>query len=203
MSEVNSNYNYSYTIIKSTLKTINTALLGIDEALIALTSALENKQDTLVSGENIKTINNASLLGEGNIEVQKPLIAGENITIAPDGQTINANPIVKLYLHRIKFSGRDGNLTEYGGDSYIMVLTDNNRAITRTEFFMDGSYRCIIGVMLSDTNLGEIYLSNVNWLEAGQVGYTLKCKPSTGAATVELSNPDINDWTDYVSTDNA
>ena len=35
----------------------------------AVASAISNKQDTLVSGTNIKTINNASILGEGNIEI--------------------------------------------------------------------------------------------------------------------------------------
>ena len=34
------------------------------------TSALAGKQDTLVSGTNIKTINGQSILGEGNIEIQ-------------------------------------------------------------------------------------------------------------------------------------
>lgn len=36
----------------------------------ALTSLQESKQDTLVSGTNIKTINNQSLLGSGNIDIQ-------------------------------------------------------------------------------------------------------------------------------------
>lgn len=35
-----------------------------------LTSLLAGKQDTLVSGTNIKTINGQSILGEGNIEIQ-------------------------------------------------------------------------------------------------------------------------------------
>lgn len=35
-----------------------------------ISKALENKQDTLVSGSNIKTINNQSLIGEGNIELE-------------------------------------------------------------------------------------------------------------------------------------
>lgn len=35
-----------------------------------LTNALASKQDTLVSGSNIKTINNESILGEGNIEIK-------------------------------------------------------------------------------------------------------------------------------------
>jgi len=33
-------------------------------------TALSNKQDTLVSGTNIKTINNTSILGSGNIDIQ-------------------------------------------------------------------------------------------------------------------------------------
>lgn len=35
----------------------------------ALETAMGNKQDTLVSGTNIKTINNQSILGEGNLEI--------------------------------------------------------------------------------------------------------------------------------------
>lgn len=31
---------------------------------------LSNKQDTLISGTNIKTINNTSILGSGNIDIQ-------------------------------------------------------------------------------------------------------------------------------------
>ena len=36
----------------------------------AITAATSTKQDTLVSGTNIKTINNESILGEGNITIQ-------------------------------------------------------------------------------------------------------------------------------------
>ena len=38
-----------------------------------LTSALQNKQDTLVSGINVKTVNNQSILGEGNIDIENEL----------------------------------------------------------------------------------------------------------------------------------
>jgi hypothetical protein len=31
---------------------------------------IDDKQDTLVSGTNIKTINNTSILGSGNIDIQ-------------------------------------------------------------------------------------------------------------------------------------
>lgn len=52
----------------------------------AITAATSTKQDTLVSGTNIKTINSQSILGEGNITIQggsggKAVSAGTNISI--------------------------------------------------------------------------------------------------------------------------
>ena len=51
----------------------------------AITSATSTKQDTLVSGTNIKTINGETLLGEGNITIQggggKAIEAGRGISI--------------------------------------------------------------------------------------------------------------------------
>lgn len=53
----------------------------------AITAATSTKQDTLVSGTNIKTINNQSILGEGNITIQggsgggKAIEAGRGISI--------------------------------------------------------------------------------------------------------------------------
>ena len=57
---------------------IDNAISGIDlsdyytsaETQSAITESLSGKQDTLVSGTNIKTINNQSLLGSGNIDIQ-------------------------------------------------------------------------------------------------------------------------------------
>lgn len=41
-----------------------------DLSIYATKTELDNKQDTLVSGSNIKTINNESILGSGNIDIQ-------------------------------------------------------------------------------------------------------------------------------------
>lgn len=46
---------------------------------IATMSDISSKQDTLVSGTNIKTVNSTSLLGSGNIAVQPTLVSGTNI----------------------------------------------------------------------------------------------------------------------------
>lgn len=50
-----------------------------------ISTALNAKQDTLISGTNIKTINNESILGSGNIDIQsgggKAIEAGRGISI--------------------------------------------------------------------------------------------------------------------------
>ena len=48
----------------------NTDNFATKDELTALETSLGNKQDTLVSGTNIKTINNQSILGEGNITIE-------------------------------------------------------------------------------------------------------------------------------------
>lgn len=50
---------------------------------------IDDKQDTLVSGTNIKTINNTSLLGSGNIDIQ----GGGTITVDDTLSTTSTNPV--------------------------------------------------------------------------------------------------------------
>lgn len=56
---------------------LSNATYNIKDAIAR--SDILTKQDTLVSGTNIKTINNTSLLGSGNIAVQPTLVSGTNI----------------------------------------------------------------------------------------------------------------------------
>jgi hypothetical protein len=51
-------------------------------------TAIDTKQDTLVSGTNIKTINSSSLLGSGDVDVQETLVSGTNI------KTINSTSLL-------------------------------------------------------------------------------------------------------------
>jgi len=62
------------------------------------------KQDTLTSGTNIKTVNNTSLLGSGNVAVQPTLVSGTNI------KTINNESILG-----------SGNISISGGGATITV----------------------------------------------------------------------------------
>ena len=55
----------------------------------ATTTQLNSKQDTLVSGQNIKTINGQSVIGEGNIDIT----GGGTITVDSELSTVSENPV--------------------------------------------------------------------------------------------------------------
>ena len=83
----------------------------------AITAATSTKQDTLVSGTNIKTINNESLLGSGNITIQggggggKAVSGGTNISITTGetADTINCTlPITASNNNRCIITGTEG-----------------------------------------------------------------------------------------------
>jgi hypothetical protein len=68
------NTNSSVSAVAEGLNTYKSAtderLGSLEESADALERSLGNKQDTLVSGENIKTINGQPLLGSGNIQIK-------------------------------------------------------------------------------------------------------------------------------------
>ena len=67
-----------------------------DNAVNSLYSGLAtSKQDTLVSGTNIKTVNSTSLLGSGDITVQATLVSGTNIKTV-DGVSLLGSGNIKI-----------------------------------------------------------------------------------------------------------
>jgi hypothetical protein len=62
-------------------------------SLPALT-ALATKQDSLVSGTNIKTVNSNSLLGSGDVAVQETLVSGTNIKTLNNTSLLGSGNIV-------------------------------------------------------------------------------------------------------------
>lgn len=64
---VSSNFSGDTITINTTVE--DNSHSHIVDNITGLTELINNKQDSLVSGENIKTVNGESLLGEGNIEI--------------------------------------------------------------------------------------------------------------------------------------
>ena len=61
----------------------------VDSKNASQDEAIQSKQDKLISGTNIKTINNQSLLGEGNINIE----AGSSITVDSALSDTSENPV--------------------------------------------------------------------------------------------------------------
>lgn len=66
-SQTLTNYN---TRITNNSNSIAQEIANRQNADNAIIEAIDGKQDTLISGQNIKTINNESILGAGNIDIQ-------------------------------------------------------------------------------------------------------------------------------------
>ena len=89
-----------------------------DLSQYATTSDLNLKQDVLISGENIKTINNQSLLGSGNIDIQggggESYTAGQNIDITNDViSTTNDIDAGTLTAENIKIKDTESGTVHY------------------------------------------------------------------------------------------
>ena len=98
----------------------------------AITAATSTKQDTLVSGTNIKTINNTSILGSGNIDIQgggggKAVSGGTNISITTGetADTINCTlPYYKLndYENYSIFGGTAKSFVNKATNAYQSIF---------------------------------------------------------------------------------
>ena len=77
---------YLWTVSSSTVAFSNITGQPTDNTNLA--TALSGKQNTLVSGTDIKTINTTSLLGSGDISLQTPLVSGTSI------KTVNSNSLL-------------------------------------------------------------------------------------------------------------
>ena len=73
----------------TTVNALSTTIDTISGNVETLSGTVANKQDTLVSGTNIKTINNQSLLGEGNITIE----GGSTITVDKEMSKTSENPV--------------------------------------------------------------------------------------------------------------
>lgn len=89
----------------------------------AITAATSTKQDTLVSGTNIKTINGETLLGEGNITIQGGSGGGKAIE-AGRGISITTGETADTVSFNLPISAITGTDIMYGGDNNSVSITN-------------------------------------------------------------------------------
>lgn len=165
------------------------------------------KQDALVSGTNIKTVNNNSLLGSGDVSVQETLVSGTNI------KTINNNSL--LGSGNITISG-GGSSTDVQINGTSIVVSDVANILTETAY--DSSTNKIatmsdlptVPTNISSFNNDSGYITGIS---SGDVTTALGFTPYdasnpsgyissytetdpifTGSAAYGISSSDITNW---------
>lgn len=145
---------------------------GANRSLSNLDAAGEekftDKQDTLVSGENIKTINGVSVLGEGNIEVGEGGTITVNQTYDPTSsyaqsgtavadalansmEAVSQNGTIsncileipqniKLTLENNVLTLKAGSILVRGGDTYVTTTTTQDESYTIPSTQAQGRY---------------------------------------------------------------
>ena len=126
----------------------------------AVTTALATKQDTLVSGTNIKTVNSTSLVGSGNVAVQETLVSGTNIKTLNSTSLLGSGNIVLTanpsgVAGAIQFS----NGSEFASDASNLFWDDtNNRLGVGTNAPTEALQ------ILGSDNTNLLNLTTIKWL---------------------------------------
>jgi len=90
----------------------------VNGAISSLHQSIVGKQDTLVSGTNIKTINNQSILGSGNIDIQGGGSADIKILHTDDEHDVSL-----AGTGTVGFQGTTGIVTSSNGSNLVISLT--------------------------------------------------------------------------------
>ena len=80
----------SLTSLESDITNLQTTVGNQDKSIIANAQAIQGKQDKLVSGTNIKTINSQSILGSGNISIEG---GGSTVVVDDALSDTSENPV--------------------------------------------------------------------------------------------------------------
>ena len=195
------------------------------ETLENIIDAPSKKQDTLVSGTNIKTINGASILGEGDITVTPTIedtlsdtstnaVQNKVVKAAIDGKLdkITVGEGIQLYMHagavqkdvRADYNIRPSSIPYRDGSSQIEMGTPTKPNHVTTKKYVDDGF----------TN--KLYEANLNWggkdfasgygiLDAALIptlgADRFKGIANTDAIIIQYSRDGGTTWLDYGASD--
>ena len=133
----------------------------------AVTTALATKQDTLVSGTNIKTVNSTSLVGSGNVAVQPTLVSGTNIKTLNSVSLLGSGDIVLAatpsgVAGAIQFS--DGSAFSSDATNFFWDDTNNRLGVGTN------APQTRVDIYANTAGTGQIRLGNIGTASAWQIG---------------------------------
>lgn len=143
-----SKINDNFTEVTTTLETLST---GVSDTQIIL----DGKQDTLVSGVNLRTLNGESILGSGNVEIILSSLTDEELRASPvpvvDTLCGAIGEDIKVILNGVADSGVIANDKI---DNLISILTLTNQYVDNIESLLsnDGQQDAALLPLLNSIN---------------------------------------------------
>lgn len=141
-------------------------------------NTIDNKQDTLVSGTNIKTINNTSILGSGNIAF--PIVTSWETTLSDS--KVPSEKLVKNSLPT-----KTSDLTNDGDGTNVFVknndsrLTDSRTPTSHTH-----------GNLQNNGQVGSTAQANYNVVTDSNGKITTEAKPTIPSASSTTPSADVS-----------
>lgn len=158
------------TISGNPITTSGTLALGLDTGyIIPLQSTIDGKQDTLVSGTNIKTINGSSILGSGNLSISGVGTGTANTIAYWDTTTSIASLATATYPSLTELSYVKGvtssiqtqlNAKGTGNVTKVGTPVDNQVGVWTGDGTIEGTTGLTYNGTTLDITLGDIDLDN-------------------------------------------
>jgi hypothetical protein len=168
-----------------------------------VTAATSTKQDTLVSGTNIKTINNESLLGSGNIDIQggSSYTAGDGIDITNDAISVTGKVDTSTYstytaVTDTALASKQTTLTAGTGISIIDNVISATGGMTEDD-------ELLLATALTDLNDRKIDASEVksNYQKKGDYVTTNTLNTRLAEYETALDEQNVEEVTAYALND--
>ena len=107
-----------------------------NDVIATINQIIDDKQDTLVSGSNIKTINNTSLLGSGNITIS----GGTPTDVQINGTSITSNNVANIVTNTAYNSSSNKIATMSDVPSVANMQTTTNLVTSVSSSSTDSQY---------------------------------------------------------------
>lgn len=158
--------------------------LKVDQSKFAKPTDLNGKQDTLVSGTNIKTINNQSILGSGNINIEGGS-GGTPTDVQINGSSITSDGTANIVTEG-KYNPSTNKIATMSDISEVVDVKNDINAL-------DNRLTAIDGHIDMELEMGNITIGNSGW---GYYDSTSRVRLKQGT-TIHLKPKDIIGLTDY------
>ena len=218
LSDVATSGNYNDLVNLPTIPT-KTSELNNDSGFITSSYHDSSKQDTLVSGTNIKTINNESLLGSGNISIS----GGTTTDVQINGTSITSGGVADIITESAynsttnkiatmsdlptvptktsELNNDSGYITNTVNDLTNYTLTSNLSAVATSGAYSDLTGTPTIPTQTSDLSNDSGYITNtVNDLTNYTLSSNLSAVATSGSYSDLTGTPTLPSLIDHTAS---